>query len=102
MKERIAKFDWDRVQEVACEFANAVIMEDVVLSESKRESVMDLLDELEIKYGERARITATRGDFLENPHEAEKCFERALELSRAENDPEEEFEILDSIRRLES
>ncbi len=62
---------------------------------------MDLLDGLERKYGERALISATRGDFLEDPLEAKKCLERALELARTDGDSQEEIEILDSLGHLD-
>jgi len=101
MKQRVLKADWQPVLDAACEVANAVMMDDPVLSASKRERLMDLLSGLERKYGERAMITATRGDFLEEPLEAKKCLERALDLARAEEDSEEELEILDSLNYLD-
>ncbi|MEO5715514.1 MAG: hypothetical protein ABIT37_18695 [Luteolibacter sp.] len=101
MKSRVLKSDWDRVADAACEVVNAVMMDDPVLSASKRERLMDLLDELERKYGERAIIAATRGDFLEDLLEARKCLERALELAIAEKDSDEELEIGDSLKQLD-
>jgi len=101
MKHRVLKSDWLSVVDAACEVTNAVMMEDPVLSASKRVSLMDLLDELQRKYGERAVITATRGDFLEDPVEAKICLERALDLARADGDSQEEIQILDSLKHLD-
>ena len=49
--KRIAKIDWDRVHELACEIANEASQEDNVLAESKTEALMCVLKKLETKYG---------------------------------------------------
>ncbi len=61
----IAKTDWDRVHELACEIANATGQEDSVLTESKTEMLMCVLKELELVYGPCSKITATTADYTE-------------------------------------
>ncbi|HEY5892303.1 MAG TPA: hypothetical protein VIT91_03640 [Chthoniobacterales bacterium] len=101
MKPSIAKPDWDRVHQAACDIVNAYTMGDEILGQSKRERLFDVLDELEEKYGEHPSIIATRGDFSENRDEAMACFQKALKLARFYGDKEEEAGILDSIENLE-
>jgi hypothetical protein len=101
MKPRIVKSDWDQVHELACDIVNAIAMDDEILSQSRRVSLLDLLNDLEQKYGEHPSIIATRGDFCENRDESMACFQKALKLARFYKDEIEEIEILDSINNLE-
>ena len=101
MKQSVSVSDWEQVANVACEVANAMMRHNPSLYASKHKHLMSLLDSLESKYGERAMITATRGEFPVDPFEAKKCLERALELARVEGDSEVEIEILDSLRHLD-
>ena len=100
MKPRIEKTDWDRVLQLACDIVNASSTDDEILTESKRESLFRVLDELEAKYGKHPSIIATRGDFSANRNEALLFFQEALELARFYDDRDEEEEILDSIKGL--
>ena len=93
---RIAKADWDRVHELACEIANASSQEDDVLAESKTEALMCVLKELEAKYGVCSRITATVVDYAEEDCQL-SLYREALSQARAEGDVENEKLILDSL-----
>jgi hypothetical protein len=97
---RIAKPDWDRVHELACDIVNASSAEDGVLTASKTEALMSVLSELEAKYGPCAKITATVADFTEEKDESPRLYQEALRLARAEGDAEEERLILESIAEM--
>jgi hypothetical protein len=97
--KRIAKADWDRVHELACEIANATTQDDDVLADSKTEAMMCLLRELETKYGPCSRITATIADYTEE-HGQLSLYREALRQAKAEGDVENEKLILDSIAEI--
>lgn len=52
----IAKGDWDRVHELACEIANAALQNDDVLVDARQEELMCILDDLQLKYGPCSKI----------------------------------------------
>ena len=92
----IAKVDWDRLRELACEIANATGQGDDVLAESKIEALMCVLKELEEKYGVCSRITATIADYAEAGLQL-SLYREALSQAKAEGDVENEKLILDSL-----
>ena len=98
--KRIAKLDWDRVHELACEIANATSQDDNVLAESKTEILMCVLKELEAKYGARSRITATIADYAEDGRQL-SLYREALSQAKAEGDVENENLILDSLAEID-
>jgi hypothetical protein len=97
--KRIAKVDWDRVHELACEIANATSQDDDVLAESKTETLMCVLKELEAKYGVCSRITATIADYAEDGRQL-SLYREALSQAKAEGDVENEKLILDSLAEI--
>jgi hypothetical protein len=97
--KRLAKADWDRVHELACEIANATTQDDDVLADSKTEAMMCLLKELEAKYGPCSRITATIADYSEE-HRQLSLYREALSQAKAEGDAENEKLILDSMAEI--
>ena len=97
--KRIAKVDWDRVHELACEIANASSQEDGVLAESKTEALICVLKELEAKYGTCSRITATIADYAEEDRQM-SLYQEALSQAKAEGDTENEKLILDSLAEI--
>jgi hypothetical protein len=101
MRAPIDKQDWDEVHDLACDIANAIAMEDVILQESKLAGLFRLLDQLGRKYGDHPALLATRADFILDHAEAMKIYGKALEIARRYQDREEEEEILDSIRQRE-
>ena len=94
--QRIAKADWDRVHELACEIANASSQGDGVLAESKTEALFCVLKELEVKYGTCSRIAATVADYAEEDKRL-SLYRKALSQAKAEGDAENEKLILDSL-----
>jgi hypothetical protein len=98
--KRIAKDDWRRVHEIACDIANAAGADDHVLAASRKEELMHVLKELESKYGVCSRITATIADYAEEERKL-SLYREALRQARAEEDMENEDMILESIAELE-
>jgi hypothetical protein len=98
--KRIAKADWDRVQELAVEIANASGQDDQILSDSRTEALMGVLKELEAKYGSCSRISATVADYAEEDKKP-SLYREALRQAKAEGDAENERMILESIAELE-
>jgi hypothetical protein len=96
----IAKPDWDRVHELACDIVNALSIEDHVLVASKTEALMGVLGELEAKYGPCSKITATIADFTEEKDDRQRLYQEALQQAKAEGDLEEERLILESITEM--
>jgi hypothetical protein len=99
--KRIAKFEWDRVHQLACEIANASSQEDDVLADSKTETLMCVLKELEAKYGISSRITATIADYAEEEKRL-LLYHEALRQAKAEGYTENEQLILDSLAEIRS
>ncbi len=96
---RIPKADWDRVHELACEIANASSQEDDILTALKTETLLNILKELQAKYGTSSRITATIADFTEK--NSEIIYREALLQAKAEGDVENEQLIIDSLKDLQ-
>jgi hypothetical protein len=97
--KRIAKADWDRVHELACEIANAASQDDDVLADSRTEALMCVLEELEAKYGVCSRITATIADYAEEGRQR-SLYQDALSQAKAEGDVENEKLILASLAEI--
>ena len=95
----IAKVDWDRVHELACEIANASSHEDNVLAEAKTEGLICVLNELEAKYGACSRITATIADYAEEERRV-SLYQEALRQAKAEGDAENARLILESLAEI--
>lgn len=99
--KRIAKADWDRVHEIACEIANATYQDDDVLAESKTATLMSLLKQLEAKHGVCSRITATFADYAEDDKQL-SLYREALSQAKAEGDVENEALIWASLAEINS
>ena len=95
----IAKFDWDRVHQLACEIANASSQEDEVLMDSRTEALMCVLNELEAKYGTCSKITATIADYAEEERRL-LLYQQALRQAKSEGDAENEQLILNSLAEI--
>ena len=95
----IAKEDWDHVHELAVRIANASAHEDATLGSSSIEELHRVLTELETKYGDCSRITATRADYA-HPNVREALYHKALQQARAEGDAENERLVLESLSEL--
>ena len=97
--KQIAKVDWDRVHDLACDIANATSQDDDVLADSKTEALMCILKELEAKYGVCSRITATMADYAEEGRQM-SLYREALTQAKAEGDDENVKLILDSMAEI--
>ncbi len=98
---KISRKDWGRVHQKACDIANASESDDTGMITVHTKSMMEILDELEAKYGPRSQILATRADYLEDVSERRSLYLRALDLARIAQDPKEIELITDSIQQLD-
>lgn len=101
MPKGIDKSDWDQVHQMACDVANAAVMEDDVLMESRNSAMLDLLSCLRDKYGDHPSIIATIADYLDDPEERKAQYLKALAIAKEQGDQSEIAEIQDSLRQLE-
>ena len=101
MPEGIDKSDWDAVHQMACDVANASLMEDDVLLASRNTAMLDLLGDLQKKYGDHPSILATTGDYLDDPTDRRKQYLKALAIARAQGNDSEIEEIENSLSDLE-
>ena len=101
MPKGIDKSDWDMVRQMAVDVANAAIMDDKVLMDSRNVAILDLLSELQKKYGDHPSLIATIGDYLDDPIDRRKQYEKALAIAKKQHYQEEIEEIEDSLRKLE-
>lgn len=101
MPEGIEKPDWDTVHQLAVDAANAALMEDDVLLASRNTAMLDLLGDLQRKYGDHPSILATIGDYLDDPVDRRRQYTKALAVARAQGNQSEIEEIEDSLRNLE-
>lgn len=101
MPKGIDKSDWDMVHQMAVDAANAAIMDDNVLLDFKIVAMLDLLSRLQKKYGDHPSLIATIGDYLGNPIDRRKQYEKALAIAKEQQYQEEIEEIEDSLRKLE-
>lgn len=97
----ITKSGWARVHEKACEIVNASAVDDHVMSSIYRDQLMAILDELEQQFGPHPEFYDTRADFLDDPVERMRLYQKALRLARARNDEEVIAEVLESISFLQ-
>ena len=96
----ITKHAWAAVHERACDIVNASAIDDEVMGTIYREQLMEILDQLEQDFGPHPEIFDTRADFLSDPAERMRLYQKALTLARAKNDDEVIAEVLESISWL--
>ena len=101
MPEGIDKSDWDTVHQMACDVANASLLEDDVLRASRNTAMLDLLGNLQKKYGDHPSILATIGDYLDDPADRRRQYTKALSIAKAQGKQYEIEEIEDSLKDLE-
>jgi hypothetical protein len=89
----ITKAAWDRVFEKACDIANATRTANDPMYDVHREEMLELLNELEVEFGEQSRILDTRADYIDDPIERLRLYKKALELAKEQN-AEAEIEII--------
>lgn len=92
----ISTEDWDRVHELALNIVNAIDGED----QAPYDELFSYLAHLRSKYGERASILATEGDYADNPREAERLYVMAFNIAAAAGDIANVREIALSLAYL--
>lgn len=84
--DQILKADWDRILELAVDVANAGEAEDETLAEEKRVAVLGVIDELLVKYGEKASLLSVKASYLEDDQESIDLLGKAYALAEEDND----------------
>lgn len=77
----ISTADWERVEKASFKVVNAILIDDTTLCAHHTGLLLQVLDELENRYGRLPSILATRADFSDDPSEAIPLLEEALALS---------------------
>jgi hypothetical protein len=82
----ISTEDWEVVQDYAAKIANAACADDEAASDVFTEKLSRYLECLEVKYGKRASILATRADYTTDLSQRLHLLQEAYELARQSND----------------
>ena len=90
--------DWDRVDELAVQIANAGEGKE---GEKLTVELLAYLDRLEEKYGVLPSIVATRADYVTEPSESLALLERAYELARERRDHKNMVYVASSLASLQ-
>jgi len=96
----ISTEDWDRVHELAVESANASGVEDWPRMRVAHRQMVDLLDELQEKYGALPSLLATRADYVDEPEGREYWLLAAYDLATQRADPKNRVWIASSLAGL--
>jgi hypothetical protein len=93
----ISTKDWDIVHELAVEIVNAPDCE----KGHHQNRLLEYLNALEVKYGPRASISATRADYLEDDDPArEELLLRAYALAEARSDAPNLIYVAQSLAEM--
>jgi hypothetical protein len=92
----ISSEDWERVHELALDIVNAPDSDD----RKAYDELIAYLDQLRIKYGERASLLATQADYVDDPREAERLLLKAFDIAIAQGDVPNVREISLSLADL--
>jgi hypothetical protein len=88
-EDGIATEDWDRVHELALEVVNSSGEGDIPASEQASRHLVELLDDLQEKYGPLPSLLATRADYLDRFEDREywylAAYKQAAERGEAKN-----------------
>jgi hypothetical protein len=92
--------DWDHVQEIALDLLNAVLRQDDTAEEEGRPRLFRALDRLDVKYGERPSLLATRADFTHDAAVKEPLLLRAYALATRRQDARNALYVSHSLAGL--
>ena len=70
--------DWDEIHELALRIVNLSSEGDEHGSDEARHEMLIVLDRLDMKYGPRPSLLATRADYVDSPELKEECLHRAF------------------------
>jgi len=82
----ISSEDWGRVRELACEIVNLSGEERYEASEQATHELLDLLVELQQKYGPLPSLLATQADYVESESEREHLLHAAYREAEMKGD----------------
>lgn len=84
--KQVSKADWDKILELAVDIGNAGEAEDETLADENRVAVLGVIDELLVKYGERASLLSVKASYLEDDQERIDLLLKAYALAEKDND----------------
>ncbi len=79
--------EWERIKEAARHVVNATFAEDEILRASKLIDLLDVLDELQTKYGTHPVLLETEADFISDENERVTLYLQAVELANTHHFP---------------
>lgn len=79
--------DWTAVSEAARHVVNATFAEDEILRASKLIDLLEVLDDLQAKYGTHPILLETEADFINDDNERVSLYLQAIELATTHNLP---------------
>lgn len=96
----ILRGDWNQLQQLVADYVNDELQSGASNETLIRNSILNLIDELVLKYGEIPSLLATRADYVENNEEAAMILEEAYKLSDATGDYRNKTFIASSLAEL--
>lgn len=99
-EDGIATEDWDRVHELAVEVVNWSAEGDIPASHRASLRLVELLDDLQEKYGPLPSLLATRADYLDGFEEREYWYLAAYRQADARGDAKNLESISESLASL--
>jgi hypothetical protein len=99
-EDGIATEDWDRVHELAVEIVNLSAESDAAASDQASRRLVELLDDLQEKYGPLPSLLATRADYLDRFEDREYWYLAAYRLAAERGDLKNLESISESLASL--
>jgi hypothetical protein len=93
----IAASDWDRVHQLAVDIVNCSTLDDGDGEARARAALMELLDELERKYGSKPSLLATRADYVDSSEDRERLLLAAFTEAKRTSDEKNQALTADSL-----
>ena len=82
----ISTEDWDKVHELAVRVVNLSAEGLDAESDAARGELLTLLDVLDLKYGRKPSLLATRADYIDSAPEKEQCLRQAFAAAKELDD----------------
>jgi hypothetical protein len=96
----ISDEDWNDVHELAVEIVNHSAAENHTAEARARALLIALLNRLDLKYGKRPSLLATRADYVESPTEREHLLLSAFSEADRIKDTENRLLVAESLASL--
>lgn len=79
--------EWNRVNDAAAAIVNASLADDGILSASLQAEMHEILNDLQLKYGEHPVLIETQADFTTDRAERVALYQQALRIAKAHGLP---------------